>query len=80
MCSAPNSAAALVGPAPPPGEKSCSEPIGARMTGRRTSWPSTLARVLTFSTLRSTRGRKAMASSARRLRSSVVSVSAPPIR
>src|SRR5690606_22933054 len=51
---------------------------GASSTGSRYSSPANLARGAACSTLRSTRGRNAMPSSDLRLRSTVVSVSAPP--
>jgi len=55
-------------------------PIGASITGSRTGWPRNVALLSILLTSRSTRGRNAISSSARRLRSTVVSVSAPPMR
>jgi hypothetical protein len=63
-----------------PGSKLSIEPTGASITGMRTRRPSRLDVQSIFDTSRSTRGRKAIESSAWRLRLSVVSVSAPPIR
>src|SRR3989454_253281 len=56
------------------------EPIGASMTGMRTGLPKKVEVVSILETSRRTRGRNAIESSARRLRRTVVSVSAPPIR
>ena len=64
MCSAPNRAAARLGAAPPLATMSCSEPIGARITGSRSFWPNSSAPVSIFSTLCRTRGRKASESMA----------------
>ena len=76
----PNSAVALATVAPPPSVKLSIEPTGASITGMRMGRPKRLAVESTFDTSRSTRGRRAMESMAWRLRRSVVSVSAPPIR
>ena len=65
---------------PPPGSKDSSEPTGASMTGRRIFLPRISDEGSIVETLRSTRGLKAIESSAMRLRRSVVSVSVPPIR
>ena len=62
------------------GVEDSSEPTGASMTGMRRSPAEEAAGASTAETSRSTRGRKAMLSSARRLRRSVVSVSVPPTR
>jgi hypothetical protein len=64
MCRAPKRAAARVGAAPPDATMSCSEPMGARITGSRSFWPKILAPASIFSTLRRTRGRKASESMA----------------
>ena len=66
--------------APPPGSKTSSEPTGAHNTGMRSFLPNSVLLQSIFETSRSTRGRKQIASSARRLRARVVSVSEPPIR
>ena len=66
--------------AAPPGSKDSSEPTGASMTGRRSFMPRKLAVQSTLETSRSTRGRSAIASSAARLRRSVVSLSVAPTR
>ena len=76
----PNSSDALAAVAPPPSAKVSMEPMGASMRGRRTGRPKSVEVASTFETSRRTRGRKATESSACRLRRSVVSVSAPPIR
>jgi hypothetical protein len=76
----PKAAEALAAVAPPPSAKVSMEPMGASITGRRTGRPSSLEVVSIVETFRSTRGRKAIESSAWRLRRSVVSVSAPPIK
>jgi hypothetical protein len=55
-------------------------PTGASITGSRTGRPRNVAVESTALTSRSTRGRNAIESSARRLRRTVVSVSVPPIR
>ena len=65
---------------PPPGSKDSSEPTGASITGRRSFLPKISDEGSILDTSRSTRGRKAIESSAMRLRRSVVSVSVPPIR
>jgi hypothetical protein len=65
---------------PPPGSKDSSEPTGASITGRRSLRPKISDDGSIFETLRSTRGLKAIESSAIRLRRSVVSVSVPPMR
>ena len=52
----------------------------ASTTGSRVFLPNRVAVVSIFETSRSTRGRKARESSAMRLRLSVVSVSAPPVK
>jgi hypothetical protein len=76
----PNSADAWAAVAPPPGVKLSIEPIGAIITGRRTSLPRKLEVASTLETFRSTLGRKASESMASRLRRSVVSVSVAPTR
>jgi hypothetical protein len=55
-------------------------PIGASITGSRVRTPRKLALLSIRLTSRNTRGRKATASRAWRLRRTVVSVSAPPMR
>jgi len=64
--------------APAPGSKTSSAPTGASMTGNRSLRPNTSTEGSTLTTLRSTRGRNAISSSAMRLRRIVVSVSAAP--
>jgi hypothetical protein len=76
----PNSRFAAATVAPPPGSNTSSEPTGAHNTGMRNLLPKRLREQSMFETSRSTRGRKPIASRARRLRASVVSVSEPPIR
>ena len=76
----PNSAAACVAAAPPPGSKTCSDPTGASRTGMRSLCPRNSVDVSMLDTSRSTRGRKASRSNASRLRRSVVSDSDPPTR
>ncbi len=66
--------------APPPGSNTSSEPTGAHSTGMRSFLPKSVLLQSTLDTSRNTRGRKPIASSARRLRARVVSVSEPPIR
>jgi len=80
ICGTPNSAEAWAAVAPPPGVNDSIEPIGANITGIRTGRPRNVDVESTFETSRSTRGRKAMASRASRLRRRVVSVSVPPVR
>jgi len=80
ICGTPNSAEACAAVAPPPGVKLSMEPIGAISTGRRTGLPRKVDVASTLETSRSTRGRNASESIARRLRRSVVSVSVPPTR
>ena len=80
ICGTPNCAAARAADAAPPSTIDSRPPIGASITGRRTGWPRNFAVQSTLLTSRSTRGRKAISSSARRFRSTVVSVSAPPMR
>ena len=80
ICGTPNSAEAWAAVAPPPGVKDSMEPMGANITGMRMVRPRKVDVESTLETSRSTRGRKAMASRARRLRRSVVSVSVPPVR
>ena len=80
ICGTPKSAEASAAVAPPPGVKLSIEPIGAIITGMRTGLPRKLEVASTFETSRSTRGRKASESMARRLRRSVVSVSVAPTR
>jgi hypothetical protein len=65
---------------PPPGSNDSSEPTGARSTGMRSFLPRISDDGSIELTLRSTRGLKAIESSAMRLRRKVVSVSVPPIR
>jgi len=74
----PKAAEALAAVAPPPGVKVSMEPTGAIITGMRRRFPKKVAPVSMRETSRSTRGRKARLSMPRRLRRSVVSVSAPP--
>ena len=76
----PNSVVAAARVAPPPGSKFCKEPTGAHSTGTRNFLPNNVLLLSTFDTSRSTRGRKPIESSAKRLRASVVSLSEPPIR
>jgi len=66
--------------APPPGSKTCSEPTGAHSTGMRSFLPNSELLQSTFETSRNTRGRNPIASSARRSRARVVSVSEPPLK
>ena len=80
ICATPNAPAAFAAVAPPPSAKVSIEPIGASMTGMRVGRPRRVALASTLETSRRTRGRKAIESRAWRLRRSVVSVSAPPIR
>jgi hypothetical protein len=54
--------------------------MGASITGRRTGWPRNRQVLSIWLTSLNTRGRNAIWSIACRLRSAVVSVSAPPIR
>jgi hypothetical protein len=54
--------------------------MGAIITGMRTGLPRKVEVASTLETSRSTRGRNASESIARRLRRSVVSVSVPPTR
>ncbi len=65
---------------PPPGSKDSSEPTGASITGRRILRPRISEDGSIVDTSRSTRGLKAIVSSASLLRRSVVSVSVPPIK
>ena len=65
---------------PPPGSKDSSEPTGASITGSLILRPKISDEGSIDETSRSTRGLKAMESSAILLRRSVVSVSVPPIR
>ena len=65
---------------PPPGSNDSSEPTGASRTGMRSFLPKISDEGSMLLTLRSTRGLKAIESSAMRLRRKVVSVSVPPIR
>ena len=74
------SAAALAGPMPPSGCRSCNEPIGARMAGMRSFCPNSEPERSICLTSFSTLGRNARESSPWRLRLVVVSVSAPPTR
>ena len=76
----PNSVAALATVAPPPGSKLSSEPTGANSTGMRNFRPNRVALQSISLTSHNTRGRKASASSAMRLRATLVSVSEAPIR
>src|SRR5438128_3904210 len=76
----PNSSDAFAAVAPPPSAKVSIEPIGASNTGMRTGLPKKVEVVSILETSRRTRGRNAIESSARRLRRTVVSGSAPPIR
>src|SRR5688572_328531 len=76
----PNCAAARAAAAAPPSTRASRPPMGASRTGRRAARPSTRAVLSMRLTSRSTRGRKASASSAWRLRRAVVSVSDPPTR
>ena len=62
------------------GSKRSMLPIGASATGIAILRPRNVVLVSVPLTSRSTRGRNASESSARRLRRTVVSVSAPPIR
>ena len=78
MCAAPNVPAPRATAAPAPGSNNSSAPTGAIMTGMRSLRPNTSTEASTLATLRSTRGRKAISSSAMRLRRIVVSVSAAP--
>ena len=64
--------------APEPGSNISSAPTGAIMTGKRNLRPNTLVDASTSATLRRTRGRNAISSSAMRLRRMVVSVSEAP--
>ncbi len=80
MIGTPNSVAPRPAVAAPPGLKDSSEPTGASMTGSRSFMPRKFVLASTLETSRSTRGRRAIASSAARLRRSVVSLSAAPIR
>ena len=73
-----NSPADLATVTPPPDSTAPREPMGASMTGMRSLSPRKVDEQSTADTSRSTRGRKAMESRARRLRFRVVSVSAPP--
>jgi hypothetical protein len=76
----PNSSEAFAAVAPPPSAKVSIEPIGASIKGRRTGRPKSVEVASIFDTSRRTRGRNAIESRACRLRRSVVSVSAPPMR
>ncbi len=76
----PNAAEARAAVAPPPGVNVSMEPTGASITGMRTRRPKKVEPVSMRETSRSTRGRNARLSRARRLRRSVVSVSVPPTR
>ncbi len=76
----PNSWVAAATVAPPPGSKFSRLPTGAHSTGMRSFLPNSVVDTSTSDTSRSTRGRNPIASSAMRLRASVVSVSEPPIR
>jgi hypothetical protein len=76
----PNASTASATVPPPPGSKDSSEPTGAIITGMRSRLPRKLVLQSTVETSRSTRGRKAIWSSAWRLRRIVVSVSVAPTR
>ena len=76
----PKCAAASATAAQAAGSKRSMLPIGASATGIAIFRPRNLELVSVPLTSRSTRGRKARESSPRRLRRTVVSVSAPPIR
>ena len=76
----PNSCAALATATAPSGVMSCSDPIGASITGILSLCPRNVLDVSTFETSTSTRERKARLSSAERFRHMVVSDSAPPVR
>jgi len=76
----PKDEAALATAAVPPALRFSIDPTGASTTGNRAFLPKTVADVSTWETSRSTRGRNASESSARRLRFNVVSVSPPPVR
>ena len=76
----PNLVVAAATVAPPPGSKFSKEPTGAHSTGKRNFRPNSSRVQSIVDISRSTRGRKPIESSAKRLRASVVSVSEPPIR
>jgi hypothetical protein len=80
ICGTPNCAAARAAVAAPPSTIDSSPPMGASMTGSLTLLFRKVLVASTLLTSRSTRGRKASVSIACRLRRTVVSVSAPPIR
>ena len=78
MWAAPKRPVARATLAAPSGSNSSSAPTGAITTGSRILRPNWVTEASTFATLRSTRGRNAISSSAMRLRRIVVSVSAAP--
>ena len=78
ICAMPNSPQARTISAPAPAWKHSSEPTGASITGIRSLRPNRSTDASTRLTSVRMRGRNAMASSAMRLRRSVVSVSAAP--
>src|SRR5262245_66215279 len=80
MCGTPKAPEPLAAVAPPPGVKLSTEPTGASITGRCTGLPKNVEVASTFDTSRSTRGRKATLSMARRFRFDVVSVLVAQIR
>ena len=80
MIGTPNSVAPRPAVAAPPGSNDFNEPTGASMTGNRSFIPRKFAVQSTLETSRRTRGRKAIASNAARLRRNVVSLSAAPTR
>jgi hypothetical protein len=80
ICGTPNWADARAAVAAPPSTIDSSPPIGASMTGRRTLRFRKILELSMRLTSRSTRGLNAIESSAWRLRLTVVSVSAPPMR
>ena len=80
MLAIPAFSAAIAALAPPPASNTCSEPIGASMTGMASVAPKNSVVQSILDTSFNTKGRNARPSMACRFRFSVVSVSVPPIR